>query len=213
MTTAAWIFAAVTALFALTDWFGVITARQGVRYVAKPATLLALIAVAVALDPVDPTVRTWMVVGLALSLAGDVLLMLPERWFVAGLASFLTGHLAYVVGLAVAPTSVPGLLVGSAVVIAAGALLGRRIVDAVRAGPHPGLTGPVAAYIAVISVMVVAAFGTVAAAAIVGALLFYISDAMLAWNRFVRPLRHGGLAVMVTYHLGQAGLVAWLVTG
>lgn len=213
MTTAAWIFAAITASFALTDWFGVVTARSGVRHVAKPATLLALIAVAVTLDPVDPTVRIWMVVGLGFSLAGDVFLMLPERWFVAGLTSFLTAHLAYVVGLALAPTSVAGLMVGVAVVVAAGALLGKRIVDAVRAGPSPGLAGPVLAYITVISAMVVAALGTVAAAAIVGALLFYVSDATLAWNRFVRPLRLGGLTVMVTYHLGQAGLVVWLVTG
>ena len=33
------------------------------------------------------------------------------------------------------------------------------------------------------------------------------------WNRFVAARRFGHLAVMVTYHLGQAGLVAWLVTG
>ena len=31
--------------------------------------------------------------------------------------------------------------------------------------------------------------------------------------RRAQPIRHGGLAVMVTYHLAQAGLVAWLVTG
>ena len=41
--------------------------------------------------------------------------------------------------------------------------------------------------------------------------VFYASDATLAWNRFVRPLRHGHLAVMVTYHLGQIGLVLGLL--
>ena len=49
--------------------------------------------------------------------------------------------------------------------------------------------------------------------AIGGAVLFYVSDATLAWNRFLEPRRFGPLAVMVTYHLAQAGLVGWLVTG
>jgi uncharacterized membrane protein YhhN len=213
VTTAAWILAAATIVFALADWFGVVTERTTIRYVAKPATLASLIGVALALEPFDGAIRTWMVVGLVCSLVGDVFLMLPERWFVAGLVTFLTGHLAYVVGLSLAPTSAVGLAIGVALVVTAAATLGRSIVSAVRRGDHPELTAPVVVYIAVISAMVVAASGTAAAAAVGGALLFYVSDATLAWNRFVHPLRNGGLAVMVTYHLGQAGLVAWLVTG
>ena len=52
---------------------------------------------------------------------------------------------------------------------------------------------------------------TAAPWAVVGALLFYASDATLAWNRFVAPMRFGPVAVMVTYHPAQAGLVGWLV--
>ncbi len=213
MTTTAWILAVVAAVFALTDWFGVVTDRATVRYIAKPATLVALIGVALAVNPADSTIRAWMVAGLVFSLGGDVFLMLPERWFIAGLVSFLIGHIAYVVGLGLAPTSTAGLAVGLAVVVASAATVGRSIVTTVRAGSHTALTAPVIAYIAVISAMVIAAFGTTAAAAIIGALLFYASDSILAWNRFVRPIRNGGLAVMVTYHLAQAGLVAWIVTG
>ena len=62
-----------------------------------------------------------------------------------------------------------------------------------------------------ISGMVVAAFGRASVAAVTGALLFYASDATLAWNRFVEGRRRGRLAVMVTYHLGQLGLVLSLV--
>jgi uncharacterized membrane protein YhhN len=213
MTTTAWILAALALAFAVADWAGVVTGRARIRHVAKPATLALLIGVAATLDPVDPRVRLWFVAGLTLSLVGDVALMLPERWFIAGLGAFLLGHVAYVVGLALAPTSAIGLTIGLALVAGAGATLGRRIVGAVGHGSSPSLARPVIAYITVISTMVVAAFGTTAPTAIGGALLFYVSDATLAWNRFVRPLRHGGLAVMVTYHLGQAGLVAWLVTG
>ena len=43
-----------------------------------------------------------------------------------------------------------------------------------------------------------------------GATLFYLSDATLAWNRFVEQRRFGQIGVMTTYHLSQASLVAWL---
>ncbi|MBK5222757.1 MAG: lysoplasmalogenase [Acidimicrobiia bacterium] len=213
MTSDAWVLLAAAATLALVDWWAVWNRRPSVRHIAKPGTLVALIGVAIALDPFDPAIRTWMVAGLVLSLAGDVFLMLAERWFIAGLVSFLLGHVAYVVALQQAPRSLAWSAVSGAVVIACGVTIGRRIVARVGAGSNANLAGPVVAYLVVISAMVVSAFGTAAALAIVGALLFYASDATLAWNRFVEPRKLGPLAVMVTYHLGQAGLVGWLVTG
>ncbi|MCU1355937.1 MAG: putative rane protein [Acidimicrobiales bacterium] len=210
MTTASWVLLVAAGAFALTDWWATVAERVAVRYVAKPATLVALIGVAVTLDPADGRVRAWMVVGLVLSLAGDVFLMLDEKWFVAGLGSFLLGHIAYVVGLQLAPTSATGTLIGLAVVAVAIATVGRKVVLGVAAGDQRDMVVPVVAYLVVISAMVVSAFGTTAAWAIIGAMLFYASDATLAWNRFLEQRRSGPLAVMVTYHLGQAGLVAWL---
>ena len=213
MTGVAWAFAALAAAFAATDWWATWVGRVPVRYVAKPATLAALIGVAVTVDPaVSGTIRTWMVVGLVLSLAGDVFLMLDEKWFVAGLGSFLLGHIAYVVGLQLAPTSASFTVLGLVVVGVCIATFGRKIVQGVAAGDQRDMVPPVIAYLVVISAMVVSAFGTRAPWAIVGAGLFYASDATLAWNRFLEQRRFGPIAVMVTYHLGQAGLVAWLVT-
>jgi uncharacterized membrane protein YhhN len=48
--------------------------------------------------------------------------------------------------------------------------------------------------------------------ALAGAALFYASDALIAWNRFVRPLSWSPLPVIITYHLGQAGLVLSLAS-
>lgn len=210
MTTLAWGLLAVAGCFAVTDWWATWTDRVSVRYVAKPATLVALIGVALALHPFDGRIRVAMVVGLVLSLGGDAFLLLSEKWFVAGLASFLLGHIAYVVGLQLAPTSLPWTLVGVAVVAVAIATVGRRVVTGVAGGEHRSMTGPVIAYLVVISAMVVSAFGTRGGWAIVGAMLFYGSDATLAWNRFLEQRRFGPLGVMTTYHLGQAGLVVWL---
>jgi uncharacterized membrane protein YhhN len=36
-----------------------------------------------------------------------------------------------------------------------------------------------------------------------GAALFFLSDAILAWNKFVSPIRYGRLLNMASYHLGQ----------
>jgi uncharacterized membrane protein YhhN len=47
--------------------------------------------------------------------------------------------------------------------------------------------------------------------AIAGAGLFYASDSLIGLARFVRPAPWGPVAVMVTYHAGQALLVASLV--
>jgi uncharacterized membrane protein YhhN len=211
VSTVAWTLAGLTMVAALTDWWAVWTEQRRVRWVAKPATLALLIGVAITLTPEDPTIRAWMVAGLVLSLGGDVLLMLPERFFVGGLVSFLLGHIAYVVGLQLAPSSFGWTLVGVAVVAACIATVGRHIVRGVAAGEHRAMVGPVVAYLLVISAMVVSAFGTAALFAVAGAFLFYASDATLAWNRFLERRRFGPLAVMVTYHLGQMGLVAWLV--
>lgn len=97
-------------------------------------------------------------------------------------------------------------------VVVAGALrvLAPRVVVAV-ARRDPSLRAPVVAYMGVISAMVVAAFGRTVPVGIAGALLFYVSDATLAWNRFVTDLPRGDLAVMVTYHLAQVALVASLL--
>ena len=213
MTALAWTFAALAAVLGGADWWAVWTGRRPVRWVTKPGALVALIAVAVALEPFDDGVRRWMVLGLVLSLAGDVFLLGAERWFVGGLASFLLGHVAYVVAMGSQYDTPVGLALGLAFVVTAVAVVARRLVASVASGGHRDLVAPVVAYITVISAMVVAAFGTGAPWAIGGAVLFYASDATLAWNRFLEPRRFGPVAVMVTYHLAQAGLVGWLVTG
>jgi uncharacterized membrane protein YhhN len=190
--------------------------QRAVIYVVKPLTLVLLIGAALALDPTDDAVRAWFVAALVLSLAGDVFLMLPEETrlpappFLLGLASFLLGHVAYVVGMAVDHRSWPMTAVGLVVVGAGVGAVAPRVLRGVGEAA-PEMRVPVMAYMAVISTMGVAAFGRTVVVGIVGALLFLASDSLLAINRFVQPSRALHVAVMVTYHLAQAALVVSLL--
>jgi uncharacterized membrane protein YhhN len=193
----------VFAVAAVGDWVAVGTGRRGLEYVCKPAALAALVGVALTLDPADGTVRAWFVAALVASLAGDVLLMLPSDRFVAGLAAFLVAHLAYVGGLLAAGVSAGRLVVGVVAVAVVVGAIGGSLLRGVRRNA-PEMTVPVGAYMVVISAMVVCAVGTGDAVAIAGAALFDASDALIGLTRFVRPAPWGPVAIMVTYHLGQA---------
>jgi uncharacterized membrane protein YhhN len=209
VTTAAWVLLAVTAAFALGNWLAVALGRKPIEYVTKPATLAALIAVAAVLDPTHEDTRAWFVVALAFSLAGDVFLMIPRNLFVFGLGSFLVGHVAYTVGLNL---HTEGEWLYAVPVVILVALLAVRLVQGIRAGETPGLVGPVVAYVVVIAAMGCSAVASGNAVAAAGALLFMLSDSLIGETRFVRPHVGAGVAIMVTYHVGQALLVLSLTT-
>jgi uncharacterized membrane protein YhhN len=211
VTGTSFLLLALALAAAAADWVAVHQQSKVLEFVCKPLTMALLVAAALALDPLDPAVRTWFVIALVLSLVGDVLLMLPKGLFLFGLGAFLAGHIAYIVGMHVDGVAGSRFLIGIAVVMVLLAALGSRILRGVRAGPDPKLAGPVVAYMFVISAMVASAIGTGHLAAVVGSGLFYVSDALLAWNRFLRETRHGRVAIMVTYHLAQTALVLSLV--
>ena len=210
MNAATFLLLALAAVVAVGDWIAVSAGARVAEYVLKPLTMVVLILAAVELDPSSDAARGALVVGLVLSLVGDVLLMVPADLFVPGLAAFLAAHVAYVVALWMLGVGAGGLLVGAVVVVVGALLVGRRIL-AGAAAADSGLVAPVTAYLAVISAMVVSALGVGAFFAVAGALLFYASDAVLGWTRFVSDFPRSRVVVMITYHLGQLGLVLALI--
>lgn len=206
MTTGAWAALAVATVFALGNWWSRLRHDQRLQYVTKPAALTALIAAAVLLDPADPARRAWFVAALVCGLAGDVFLMLPGDLFVAGLASFLAGHVFYIAGFMTDRPGSTAAAVSLLVVCAAVVPIAAKLLRALREGGHSGLAGPVAIYMVVIGAMWAAALASGSPLAAIGGGLFVTSDSLIAWDRFVRPLRWAGVVIMVTYHLGQAGL-------
>jgi alkenylglycerophosphocholine/alkenylglycerophosphoethanolamine hydrolase len=161
--------------------------------------------------------------GILFSLAGDVLLMVPpDRMFLFGLVAFLLTHLSYVLGFKEGLINLTAwslvlmiiILVNSQGVI-------RRRIGAMRAKGQNVLVRPVIVYGLVISLMLYAATSTIydpawkmsaAFSVSLGAFLFYISDLILAWNKFVSPIRNTRIFNIVTYYLGQIGLIAGVIS-
>ena len=211
MNRAAWAAAATFAVFAVADWVAVARDHRRAEYVLKPATLAALVALALLLDAANGSRQAWFVVALVLSLTGDVFLMLPSDRFVQGLGSFLLAHVAYTIGLNLDGGRAPALALSALLVLAAAVPLGVRVTRGARAH-DPRLGVAVTLYVVVISAMVVSALATGAAWAIAGALFFYASDALIGWTRFVGDLRGHRLGIMATYHIGQGALVVSLLS-
>jgi len=210
MTALAFLLLSLTCVVAVCDWLAVANNSRAAEFVLKPLVMVFLIAVAVTLDPSSDFARLMLVIGLVSSMAGDIALMLPTDKFLAGLGAFFVAHIFYVVGLVALGISFGGLVFGVVLMGLMALLVGRRIVQG-AGGVDKALIGPVSGYIGVISLMVASAIGTGRFFAIIGALLFASSDSLLGWTRFVSEVPKSRIIVMVTYHLGQIGLVLALV--
>ncbi len=192
-----------TAVFAIRGEYQ--TSRTHV-YIFKPATTLLIILLALQGSTPDTPAYKWLIVaGLILCLAGDVFLMLPPRYFIAGLGSFLAGHWLYIAAFTIGGATfswwvLPLLLYGGIIY----ALL------------HPHLDkmrGPVIAYIISILLMAWQALGRWSALetipallAALGAVLFVISDSLLALDRFRQKFKAARMLVLTTYWAAQ-----WLI--
>ena len=154
--------------------------------------------------------------GLCLSLVGDVFLLWPSRGFLPGLVSFLLAHLAYIAAFCVGVRFAARPLVLAAYAVLAGAILWP-----LWSSIPPGLRFPVAAYVVCLACMAAqagtwwrASSGTanqrLAQRAAIGGLLFMASDSLLAYNKFMLPLPLAPLWILLTYWLAQACIAASL---
>lgn len=214
MTLIAWLGLAAAVVLAAVDWLAVAGDRRALERIAKPAFVAALVVVVLAVEQADPTVRVIVLVALAASFVGDVLLLPPGR-IAAGLASFLVAQLAYAAAFAAGTLELPWLVAGLAIASAFAVVVGRPILAAAR---QTGLGPQVAAYLLAILAMASLATGSGSPAAALGGWSFVASDALLGWGIFVEPPSAGApgdrrrqVAVMATYHLAQVLLVLSLV--
>ena len=219
MSTALWLIPVFLA--AVVDWAAVARGWKKIEYVAKPATMLFLFAWLAWLSHLRG-VLVWFGLGVLFSLGGDVFLMISDRFFLPGLVAFLGAQVMYIVGLnSPFPNVSPVLSLGLALLLGvSSARVLRRITAGLAAKGSSRLATPVLGYGMIITVMLLSAMLTLfredwksipSLLVSSGAVLFYFSDLLLAWDRFVKPVRYGRLINMVLYHLGQIGLIVGVV--
>ena len=195
---------------------------QRLEYFAKPAVMICLFLGLYSSTGLRSN-AFWFGLGILFSLAGDVLLMISfDKLFLPGLFAFLLAHISYVTGFReeILTVTAWSLILGVFIAINVGRLL-RRIVGAMRVKSEHRLVVPVIIYGTVISVMLYAALSTIynptwktSASFFVslGAFLFCASDAVLAWNKFVSPVKNERVLNIALYYLGQMGLIAGVIS-
>ena len=184
--------------------------RENRRGLLPTKTALSLLFIVAALVQAHPTqgYAVLVMVGLICCLAGDVFLALPqEKMFLSGLVSFLIGHIFYVIAFFLVSDLNRFTLIGGLATLA----VGLGIYAWLR--PHLGaMKIPVICYMVVISFMLCSAWtilGTskLAAAArglvFAGAVSFYVSDILVARDRFLRNEFFNRFVGLPLYYLGQ----------
>jgi uncharacterized membrane protein YhhN len=199
------------------EWIAAGKKWHKVRFITKPLSLVALILWFNAIGGFHSS-GWWFGAGLIFSLGGDVFLLLRRRFFIAGLLSFLIAHLCYITGFLQGELKLSWFIIlPIAIVVMIGVAAYPRIIGGVRRRlEHRYLLIPVILYMLTITTMLFTAMLTwfrpewnvwAATAASLGAILFTVSDSLLAAGRFLRPVPYGNFLVMFTYHMGQLGII------
>jgi uncharacterized membrane protein YhhN len=180
-------------------------------FVFKPLTTILIGAHALRRGADAPDARRWIALGLVASLVGDIALLWPHQGFLPGLVAFLVAHLCYLRAftrtLPLAKRKEPFVIYGLFAALMVG-LMWTELPAALR--------WPVLVYALCLT-------GMAAQAAVVwragqprgellalGGLLFVVSDATLAFNRFVAPVPLSSLAILGTYWAAQWCIASWL---
>ena len=170
-------------------------------FVFKPLTTILVIIIAF-LQPsgILETYKYLILTGLVFSLIGDVFLMLPSDKFIHGLASFLIAHIFFIVAFTLdfGPYFEWTLLIPAAIITFP--FLWFLL-------PKTGkMKIPVFVYSLMLMIFLWQATGrfyylaeTTAFYTLIGAVLFIISDSVLAYTRFVKELKISHSLIHFTY--------------
>jgi len=164
--------------------------RIGWLQMAAVAKLIAssgFLATAISVGALRHRFGQALFAGLALSFCGDMFLIgTTQIRFLLGLGSFLLAHLAYIIAFSIYGLNRKWTAFATVPVLLCAVVVTMWLSPSVPAE----LVIPVRAYIVVISLMVVAAFGSKGAGAsklvVLGALMFFVSDLSVAAQRILQ---------------------------
>lgn len=206
---------------AVIDWIAVRYDLIRLEHFAKPAVMVMILVWLVGHAGFG-WLLIWFTAGAALSLAGDIFLMPPRSHFMAGMASFGLAYLAYSAGfLSHLQNFNLTLIILAGFLLLPAKEIFQCLTKSLVKQRQKNWSLPFLLYATIISLMLIAALSSLtnqdwepypAIWISLGALLLFISDAFLVWNKFIEPLHNGRLSNIITYHLGQL-LVAYGITG
>jgi uncharacterized membrane protein YhhN len=200
-------------LFLAADLLFVALGKDHWRFFSK-FLLMPLLAAYFIYAVADRSISKWIIPALFFSWLGDVLLQFESSgklFFLFGLSSFLLAHIFYIIFFHIIRVKeqlasrwwliIPVALYYSGLILLLSPYLGEMKL-------------PVRVYGIVISMMLLLALHTlfmkdkrVGKLLTAGAVLFVISDSVLAINKFYQPFEFAGIFIMLTYGLAQALLI------
>jgi uncharacterized membrane protein YhhN len=200
-------------LVLLADILLIAFGKDEYRYATKPLLMLLLVVYVLYTDVKIPrSRRLLLLLALFFSSLGDDLL-LYDGYFLAALGSFLVAHIMYIIFfLKIRYSNPPVPLCKYPLILLTAAAV---ILFILFMAPYLGsLTIPVIIYAAVISIMLLSALHAfhfrrqrAGLYCVSGALLFVISDALIATGKFYHPFPGSSILVMLTYGVAQYALV------
>lgn len=183
------------------------------RHITKPAILTTLIIYFVVNNKgLSPSTKILTLLALILSLLGDILLLFDDgapNFFIAGLGSFLLAHIMYAMVFLKKGKPHKGIWLFLSVLVLYGFGLFYMIKDGLA---H--MLSPVLLYIMAIFTMATAAYARKARVVsisfyfvLIGALLFLLSDSLIAVDKFYKPFQLSNMSIMLTYGFAQLLIV------
>ena len=199
----------LVAIAVLVTLAGHLLPHSSLAYLFKPLATFLILSVAFSQWRADKgSYSFWITVGLFFSLLGDIALLWPNLYFLPGLAAFLVTHVAYLIAFTRDAKFSARLSIWLLYLVVTAALL-------VFLFPNlpATLKIPVTLYSLLLASMAAQAMGRFIALktrptrlAAFGAILFMLSDLLLAFNRFHSAIPLAPVLVLLPYYLAQ-----WLI--
>lgn len=201
----------VFALALVADLTGVYLNNETLIYVAKPVLVIALtIYFLSATAGIDTGFKKLITGALIFSWLGDILLMFEpvnKNFFLYGLVSFLVAHIFYIIFFKKVQAKELVKLNWLFFIL----VLAYYNILMYILNPHLGeMLWPVRIYGFVISMMFLLALHMLGIKnkeagkmLVAGALLFVVSDSVLALNKFYQSFEYAGIITMLSYGLAQ----------
>jgi uncharacterized membrane protein YhhN len=188
---------------------------EWLRFVTKPMLMIILLVFFISATPKQLHIRIWICMALFFSWLGDIFLLSNNgNSFIAGLTSFLLAHACYIVFFMRVRSVIIDPKPWNIIILA---ILATYVgIFYFLLEPHliSKLKLPVFAYALIITTMLatcIHAFGKsqkdVAVWCIAGAVLFVLSDSLLAINTFIQPIQLSSFLIMITYALAQFAII------